>query len=94
MDLDIRLPMGILFAILGALLTIFGLVSDRSFYVRSLGININLIWGLVLLFFGFLMLLGKWAMRAMRAKMTPTRQASNATDSILDHTKPGSDSRF
>jgi hypothetical protein len=54
MGLDIRLPMGILFSILGVLLMIFGLAADPSIYVRSLGININLIWGSVLLAFGLL----------------------------------------
>jgi hypothetical protein len=57
MGLDIRLPIGLLFAILGGLLTVYGLVSDPALYERSLGININLWWGLVLLVFGALMVL-------------------------------------
>ncbi len=65
MNLDLRVPMGLMFAIVGALLTVFGLVSDRAVYERSLGINVNLWWGLVLLAFG-LVLLGL-ALRA-RAK--------------------------
>ena len=52
MNLDLRLPMGLMFTILGALLTAFGLVSDDAIYARSLGINVNLWWGLVLLGFG------------------------------------------
>lgn len=56
MNLDIRLPIGMLFSTLGALLAIFGLFSDRAIYERSLGININLWWGLALLAFGILML--------------------------------------
>lgn len=56
MQLDLRLPMGLMFSIFGALLTVFGLVSDRSVYDRSLGINVNLWWGLVLLAFGLAML--------------------------------------
>jgi hypothetical protein len=56
MGLDIRLPIGLLFAILGALLTVFGLVTlDSDIYSRSLDININLIWGVVMLVFGVLM---------------------------------------
>jgi hypothetical protein len=56
MGLDIRLPIGLLFALVGALLAVFGLVtSDSNIYGRSLGININLIWGLVMLAFGVLM---------------------------------------
>lgn len=56
MKLDIRLPMGLMFAILGLVLTVYGLMSDRSIYQRSLGINVNLWWGLVLLAFGLAML--------------------------------------
>lgn len=56
MNLDLRLPMGLMFTIFGALLTIYGLVSDRAIYQRSLGVNVNLQWGLVLLIFGVAML--------------------------------------
>ncbi|MBK8006121.1 MAG: hypothetical protein IPK12_19980 [Gemmatimonadetes bacterium] len=56
MQLDLRLPMGLMFSAFGALLTIFGLVSDEALYQRSLGINVNLWWGLVLLAFGLAML--------------------------------------
>jgi hypothetical protein len=39
-------------------MTVFGFItrSDAAMYSRSLGININLIWGVVLLIFGALML--------------------------------------
>ena len=56
MQLDLRLPMGLMFTIFGGLLTVFGLVSDQAIYARSLGVNVNLWWGLVLLVFGLLML--------------------------------------
>ena len=56
MNLDLRLPIGLMFSIFGALLTGFGLISDDAIYARSLGINVNLWWGLVLLVFGMLML--------------------------------------
>jgi hypothetical protein len=56
MGLDIRIPMGLMFTILGVLLTGYGLVSDKAIYQRSLGINVNLWWGLVMLIFGVLML--------------------------------------
>ena len=56
MGLDIRLPIGALFAIIGVLLTGYGLVSDRAIYARSLGVNVNLWWGLVLILFGAIML--------------------------------------
>lgn len=56
MHLDLRLPIGLMFAAFGVMLTVFGLVSDRTIYDRSLGINVNLWWGLVLLVFGLVML--------------------------------------
>ena len=58
MNFDLRLPIGIMFSLFGAILTIFGAVSDKKIYEEhSLGINVNLIWGLVLLVFGIFMLL-------------------------------------
>jgi hypothetical protein len=54
--LDIRLPIGGLFALLGLLLSSYGLASNRAIYEKSLGININLEWGIVLLVFGLMML--------------------------------------
>lgn len=61
MGLDIRIPMGAMFVILGAIITVFGLVSDSKIYAEhSLGININIWWGLVLLLFGGFMLGLAW----------------------------------
>jgi hypothetical protein len=62
MEVDIRLPMGFMFAILGALLTLFGIFtsSDAGLYSRSLGINVNLWSGLLMLAFGGLMLIYAW----------------------------------
>ena len=46
-----------MFSLFGLILTIFGFVSDKAIYEQhSLGININLRWGAVLLVFGVLML--------------------------------------
>jgi len=57
MNFDLRLPIGIMFSLFGAILTIFGAVSNKEIYEQhSLGININLIWGIVLLVFGLFML--------------------------------------
>ena len=55
MGIDIRLPLGILFLLLGLTLVIYGAVSDSSLYQQSLGINMNLYWGVVLLIFGAMM---------------------------------------
>jgi hypothetical protein len=58
--LDLRWPIGLMFSLIGALLVIYGATthSDTALYERSLGININIIWGIVLLIFGVLMLTG------------------------------------
>jgi hypothetical protein len=55
--LDIRIPIGGMFVILGVILAVFGLFSDPAMYEKhSLGINVNLIWGCVMTVFGLLML--------------------------------------
>ncbi|HEX8906549.1 MAG TPA: hypothetical protein VF771_16990 [Longimicrobiaceae bacterium] len=56
MNLDIRLPIGGLFTLLGLVLTGYGLVADRAVFQRSLGHNIDLTWGLVVLAFGAIFL--------------------------------------
>lgn len=56
MKLDLRLPIGLMFTIFGVMLTGYGLTSGDAIYGRSLGINVNLWWGLVLLAFGLVML--------------------------------------
>ena len=57
MNFDLRFPIGLMFSFYGVLLTVYGLVSDKAQYVEhSLGININLIWGIVMLVFGVFML--------------------------------------
>ena len=56
MGLDIRLPIGLMFTLFGLLLVVYGFFSDTSIYQRSLGLNVNLGWGVVLLIFGVVML--------------------------------------
>ena len=60
MGLDIRIPIGSLFVILGGLLAGYGLLSNPAIYQRSLGIDINLWWGGALLAFGLAMLALAW----------------------------------
>lgn len=60
MGLDIRLPIGILFSTLALVLIVYGLVGDPTIYARSLGMNVNLAWGCVLLVFGLAMLAASW----------------------------------
>ena len=84
MGLDIRLPIGMMFTLLGALLGIYGFATQPSnnlgerginidlafrnegIYACSLGLNVNLWWGLVLFVFGAVMLF--FALRARFAK--------------------------
>ena len=56
MRLDIRMPIGSMFLLLGALLVAYGALGDPAVYRRSLGINVNLWWGSVLVVVGGLML--------------------------------------
>jgi hypothetical protein len=60
MGLDIRWPIGLMFSLIGLLLTGYGLFKTGISTVQVAGnaININLIWGIVLLVFGVAMLLG------------------------------------
>jgi hypothetical protein len=66
MNFDLRLPIGLLFSFYGVLLAVYGLLSDPKIYERSLGININFIWGLVMLVFGAVMLFLAWRSRAAK----------------------------
>jgi hypothetical protein len=58
MGFDIRMPIGALFSVLGLLLSIYGAITRGSeiYALHSLGLNVNLWWGLVMLFFGVGML--------------------------------------
>ena len=57
MGLDIRWPIGLMFSIIGLVMVVYGLLTGSDpMYQRSLGINVNLWWGAVLLVFGGLML--------------------------------------
>jgi hypothetical protein len=57
MGLDIRIPIGGMFSILGLMMLVFGLFTyGDEMYARSLGVNVNLWWGMVMLVFGGLML--------------------------------------
>jgi hypothetical protein len=58
MGLDIKIPIGLMFSIFGLILTILGLITagDTAMYEQSLGYNINLLSGVVMLVFGGFML--------------------------------------
>jgi len=59
MGLDLRLPIGLYFTLLGVMLGAYGLITyaDAKMYKCSLDMNINLGWGGVLLVFGLAMLI-------------------------------------
>ncbi len=67
--LDLRYPMGMMFALVGAILAVYGVATNSSgmeekgiYQVHSLGLNVNLYWGLALLGFGLLMVgLARWS---------------------------------
>ncbi len=50
--LDLKLPIGWLLSAYGALLTVYGLTTKKEMYAISLGINLNLIWGILMLAIG------------------------------------------
>jgi len=62
MGLDIRWPIGGLFSLIGLMMVGYGLVTNGNaeMYKRSLGMNINIGWGAVLVIFGFWMLIMAW----------------------------------
>jgi hypothetical protein len=67
MGLDIRMPIGIIFSIYGVILMVYGAMADASiFQEKSLGVNIDLWWGLAMLVFGVFM--GALAFRASRSR--------------------------
>jgi uncharacterized membrane protein YidH (DUF202 family) len=69
--MDIRLPIGLLFSILGLVITVFGFMTKGAeMYKHSLNININIYTGIVLVVFGVFMLF-----MAMRGQAKKTEAA-------------------
>lgn len=89
MSLDLRLPMGLMFTLTGTILMSFGLATrdNTALYVKSLGIDANLWWGLVLLVFGITMLvLGRRnQMRMMREEESENKGSKAAPTSGSRH---------
>jgi hypothetical protein len=74
MNLDLRIPMGLMFTFSGAIMTTWGIKTNgnTALYERSLGINANLWWGLVLLAFGLTMfILGQRSQRRLAKEPPP-----------------------
>ena len=57
MNLDIRVPIGTMFSLIGLVLFVYGLLTSGSdiYAKHALGINMNLYWGLIMVVFGGLM---------------------------------------
>ena len=60
---DLKLPLGGLLTAYGVILTVYGYVSSPLLYEKSLGINVNFIWGIVMLAVGGLFLLATFLKR-------------------------------
>jgi hypothetical protein len=70
--LDVRLPMGVFFGLVGALLTAYGAATRDAPGTAPTGVPIDLVWGAALLLFGLAMLgLARRASRARRAAPLP-----------------------
>jgi hypothetical protein len=80
MNLDLRIPMGLMFTLVGIILTAFGIATRGSIelYSRSLGINVNMWWGIVLLIFGQIMFQLGRSSQARLAKMPPPKLEEDA----------------
>jgi hypothetical protein len=84
--LDIRLPIGGLFTVIGVMVAGYGLatVRDHALYARSLQVNVNLWWGMVMLAFGLGLLLSATfyggRLSARSAGQTPEGRAAEARE--------------
>ncbi|HVC46977.1 MAG TPA: hypothetical protein VND90_06995 [Terracidiphilus sp.] len=56
MNLDLRIPMGMMFSMAGAVLLAFGVATRNrpDLYTRSFGMNPDVWWGVVVLVFGLI----------------------------------------
>jgi hypothetical protein len=50
--LDLKLPIGWLLSAYGVLLTVYGLLTKKEMYTISLGYNLNLVWGILMVLIG------------------------------------------
>jgi hypothetical protein len=85
MNLDLRIPMGLMFTLVGLILTILGLMTNGdAMYAKSMGINANLDWGIVLLIFGLVMfILGRRGQKA--AEAAPSKPVSDTNSMRRGH---------
>ena len=81
MNLDLRIPMGLMFSLVGIILAAFGAATNSTpaFYAKSLGINVNLWWGIVLLIFGQIIFhMGRRAHKQLQKLPPPSASSDSA----------------
>ena len=64
--LDLKLPIGWLLSAYGVLLTAYGLLTKKEMYAISLGLNLNLAWGILMIVIGGGFLLAAFLKRATK----------------------------
>jgi len=76
MGLDVRVPLGLMFLVTGGLLTVYGVFTRGSaIYTKSLGMDINLIWGALMFVFGLVLyLFGRRPRRLAAGRVESTQQ--------------------
>lgn len=75
MGLDLRLPLGLMFSVIGLIMLAYGLLTwGSSQYALSLGLNVNVVWGVAMLVFGSTMFLLAW--RSRGRDLPPARERS------------------
>ena len=79
MGFDIRMPIGALFSVFGLLLSVYGAITRGSeiYALHSLGLNVNLWWGMVMLFFG----VGMLGLARLRGTRSPDSRNSASEES-------------
>jgi hypothetical protein len=53
---DLKIPLGLLLSFYGLILLLYGLFGPHHIYEKSLGLNVNLVWGTAILVVGGLFL--------------------------------------
>ena len=78
--LDLRYPMGMMFALVGAMLAVYGVFTrGEKMYKHSLGVNVNMYWGVVLLGFGLLIFgMARWSAAAEKRRVEGSDSSDKA----------------
>ena len=66
--LDLKLPIGWLLSAYGVLLTVYGLLTKKEMYAISLGLNLNLAWGILMMVIGGAFLLTAYLKKGKKAR--------------------------